>query len=114
MNVTKKHARAVIPGDRLVFRNRSADRVWHERVIGVRHAPICQGVIIKTRRDGETIGELRLNPHDEVEVAEAVDNRSLSHQWEPPERADWSDARSAWPIFVSETVTKDKGVDQDP
>lgn len=70
VNVTKKHARAVIPGDRLVFRNRNADRVWHERVIGVRHAPICQGVIIKTRRDGETIGELRLNPHDEVEVVD--------------------------------------------
>jgi len=68
VNVTKKRARAVIPGDRLVFRAKRGNRVWHERVIGVVHAPMSHSVRIRTHGDGVTVSEMELDGHAEVEV----------------------------------------------
>jgi len=70
MNVLKKRVRELIPGDRLVLRSRNGDQSWNEQVIAVVHAPTQGAVVVRTRRDGETITEQRLDPMLEVEVVE--------------------------------------------
>lgn len=70
MSTVQKQARNVVPGDRLVFSNLRAGKTWHERVVKVVFAPTQGAVLICTRRDGETLAELRCDPMDVLEVVE--------------------------------------------
>lgn len=65
MIVTRKKARAVIPGDRIVV-ERGGMRT-NERVVGVVLSPLRHSITLRTR-SGDAVAEMELGFMDEVEI----------------------------------------------